>query len=166
MNNDLISRDALINTKPEFMNERAVRDTKYQTTKDRIYAKAWNACNSYWLNNIDNAPTVDAIPNEEGYEMHSKGYLQGYERGKKERPQGEWINFDQESVYDNTFRDHYFYLLAVIGFGTPIKAKFHDDPLPCFTHYAMQNNVVGEYAIELEDITHWMHLPTIPRYEV
>lgn len=55
---ELISRNALINNKPEFMNEKVVRDTKYRTTKDRIYAKAWNACNSYWLNTIDNAPTV------------------------------------------------------------------------------------------------------------
>lgn len=39
---------------------------------------------------IDNAPTVDVISNEEGYEMYGKGYLQGYERGKSERPQGEW----------------------------------------------------------------------------
>lgn len=40
----------------------------------------------------DNAPTVDAIPNAEGYEMYNKGYVQGYERGKAEaRPQGEWI---------------------------------------------------------------------------
>ena len=59
LNNDLISRSALINSKPEFMNEKIIRDTKYRTTKDRIYAKAWNACNSYWLNTIDNAPTVE-----------------------------------------------------------------------------------------------------------
>lgn len=55
---DLISREALINAKPEFMNEKVVRDTKYQTTKDRIYAKAWNACNSYWLNTIKNASAL------------------------------------------------------------------------------------------------------------
>ena len=59
INNDLISRGDLINAKPEFMNEKVVRDTKYRTTKDRIYAKAWNACNSYWLNTIKNAPTVE-----------------------------------------------------------------------------------------------------------
>lgn len=39
---------------------------------------------------IDNAPTVDVISSEEGYEMYGKGYLQGYERGKSERPKGEW----------------------------------------------------------------------------
>lgn len=38
---------------------------------------------------IDNAPSVDAISNEEGYEMYGKGYLQGYERGKSERRRGE-----------------------------------------------------------------------------
>lgn len=61
MNTDLISREALENAKPEFMNEKVVRDTKYRTTKDRIYAKAWNACNSYWLDTIDNALTVEEV---------------------------------------------------------------------------------------------------------
>ena len=59
LNNDLISRSALINSKTEFMNYYIILDTKYRTTKYRIYAKAWNACNSYWLNTIDNAPTVE-----------------------------------------------------------------------------------------------------------
>jgi hypothetical protein len=63
MSNDLISREVLINSKPEFMNEKVVRDTKYRTTKDRIYAKAWNACNSYWLDTIDNAPTIEEMEN-------------------------------------------------------------------------------------------------------
>lgn len=46
------------------------------------------------VSDIDNAPSIDAIPNEEGYEMYGKGYckghLQGYEKGKNERPQGKW----------------------------------------------------------------------------
>lgn len=61
MENDLIGREDLINAKPEFMNENVVRDTKYRTAKDRIYAKAWNACNYYWLNTIKNAPAVEEI---------------------------------------------------------------------------------------------------------
>jgi hypothetical protein len=61
MNDDLISREALINAKPEFMNEKVVRDTKYQTSKDRIYAKAWNACNSYWLDTIINALAAEEM---------------------------------------------------------------------------------------------------------
>ena len=61
MNDDLINRGDLINAKPEFMNEKVVRDTKYQTTKDRIYAKAWNACNSYWLDTIIDAPAVEEV---------------------------------------------------------------------------------------------------------
>lgn len=61
MNEDLIRRDILINSKPEFMNEKVVRDTKYQTAKDRIYAKAWNACNSCWLNTIKNAPNYASV---------------------------------------------------------------------------------------------------------
>ena len=55
MNDDLISRETLIKAKPGFMNEKVVRDTKYQTSKDRNYARGWNACNSYWLNIIENA---------------------------------------------------------------------------------------------------------------
>lgn len=43
------------------------------------------------LNAIDDAPTIDVISNEESYEMYGKGYLQGYERGKNERPKGLWI---------------------------------------------------------------------------
>ncbi|MBO4542410.1 MAG: hypothetical protein J5725_04425 [Bacteroidales bacterium] len=89
MNNDLINRNDLIDVKPEFMNEKVVRDTKYRTAKDRIYAKAWNACNSYWLNTIKNAPTVEisGLP-----KIHyDRGFIAGYEKGKNERPQGEWI---------------------------------------------------------------------------
>jgi DNA-directed RNA polymerase subunit RPC12/RpoP len=51
------------------------------------------------LNAIDNAPAVDAISNEEGYEMYGKGYLQGYERGKGERTQGEWIHLQAIGDY-------------------------------------------------------------------
>lgn len=82
MNSDLISRNDLINAKPEFINEKVVRDTKYRTTKDRIYAKAWNACNSYWLNTIENAPAVEIATN-----------LQPTCNNLQQRPQGEWIKF-------------------------------------------------------------------------
>ena len=92
---DLISREALKNAKPEFMNEKIVRDTKYRTTKDRIYAKAWNACNSYWLNTIDNAPTV-AINCKD-----CDGYEAGYSAGLNdaERSQGEWIDHSEDYGY-------------------------------------------------------------------
>ena len=76
----LIDSDDLINAKPEFMNEKIVRVTKYQTAKDRIYAKAWNACNSYWLNTIKNASTVD-FP--DWYKVYEDV------KGTFERPQGE-----------------------------------------------------------------------------
>lgn len=99
MNNDLISRSDLINAKPEFMNEKVVRDTKYQTAKDRIYAKAWNACNSYWLNTIKNAPTVEpkkeivpvckvTFDKEQLQEMVDKKVAELV--ADLERPQGEW----------------------------------------------------------------------------
>lgn len=86
MNDDLISREALKNAKPEFLNEKVVSDTKYQTTKLRIYAKAWNACNSCWIDLIDNAP---AVRNE---------YMRGYEAAEREykRPQGMWKHIVEE----------------------------------------------------------------------
>jgi hypothetical protein len=85
MTNDLISREALINAKPEFMNEKIVRDTKYQTSKDRIYAKAWNACNSYWLNTIKNALTVDT----------PSGEAISFRREKT----GHWIDHSEDEGY-------------------------------------------------------------------
>ena len=48
---------------------------------------------------IDDAPTVEAISNKEGYEMYNKGYMSGYERGKPERPQGEWIKRTEKNGY-------------------------------------------------------------------
>ncbi len=74
MNNDLISRSAL-------------KEHKFPIPLVGDYQQGWNdAIDAI----IDNAPTVDAIPNKEGYEMYDKGYMSGYERGKEERPQGEW----------------------------------------------------------------------------
>ena len=59
-------------------------------TREQIieaYQKGWNDCIDAI---VDNAPTVDVISNDEGYEMYGKGYLQGYERGKAEiTPHGE-----------------------------------------------------------------------------
>ena len=51
---------------------------------------------------IKEAPSVDVIPNEEGYEMYGKWYLQGYERGKNERPQGKWVK-----IFENPFTNGY-----------------------------------------------------------
>lgn len=72
--------------------------TKAQTMKDTHGVKLGEE----WLLNyndikdvIDNAPTVDVIPNKEGYEMYNKGYASGYERCKEERPRGEWIMEDK-----------------------------------------------------------------------
>lgn len=71
MDNDLISREAL---KKDIQTEWLTAETKQTFYKI-----------------IDNAPTVDVISNNEGYEMYGKGYLQGYKRGKAEAiPKGEW----------------------------------------------------------------------------
>jgi len=58
---------------------------------------------------IDNAPTVDVIPNAEGYKMYNKGYAQGYERGKAEkRPTGEWIPVKDLNNFIRTCREELF----------------------------------------------------------
>ena len=61
MNNDLISREAL---KKAFINQ-----------------ECWNVVIAHI---IDNAPTVE-------YPFYAEAYQTGYEEGKNDRPQGEWI---------------------------------------------------------------------------
>ena len=78
---DLISREALL---------KAMEDER-QYLLARGLLGAEHILVHHCLPLIDNAPTVDAIPNEEGYEMYNKGYMSGYERGKKERLQDVWI---------------------------------------------------------------------------
>ncbi len=42
-----------------------------------------------FIEEIDNAPTVEAVE----FEYHSKLIKQAYQKGKDVRPQGEWIEF-------------------------------------------------------------------------
>ena len=90
MNNDLISREAL---KKVIMECMTAWDEHSNYGQGRLRSYEWT------INLIDNAPTVDAIPNKEGYEMYNKGYMSGYERGKKARPHGKWIIADVVSDY-------------------------------------------------------------------
>ena len=87
---DLISRSELKEAINKIIDEEIKIDEK------------WAIGLKYSLKIIDNAPTIDAIPNEEGYEMYGKGYLQGYERGKKERSQGKWVK-----IFENPFTNGY-----------------------------------------------------------
>lgn len=57
---------------------------------------------------IDNAPTVDVIPNKEGYEMYNKGYMSGYERSKEERPHGDLIRVKDLTAFIRACRDELF----------------------------------------------------------
>ena len=66
---------------------------------------------------IDNAPTVDVISNEESYEMYGKGYLQGYERGKNERPQSDLA----DEVWKLYEKYHSHLATNVIEFGDELK---------------------------------------------
>ena len=83
---DLISRNYVESiVKAEFV------DLQDGTDEWRTYVN--ETCENI-LNKVHNAPTVDVIPNEAGYEMYGKGYLQGYERGNSERAKGEWVFID------------------------------------------------------------------------
>ena len=77
MNNDLIKRNLAI----AYATSGLVR---------RIDGEEWIRTSDV-KQSLNDIPTVEAIPNKEGYEMYNKGYMSGYERGKHERPQGRWI---------------------------------------------------------------------------
>ena len=55
---DLISRQAAIDAKMEFLNPNVKRDTKEQTEHDRVFAEGWNACNSHWIKEMENLPSA------------------------------------------------------------------------------------------------------------
>jgi len=48
-----------------------------------------------FIKEIDNAPTVE-------YPFYQEAYQTGYEEGKNERPQGEWINAHEGDLYSTT----------------------------------------------------------------
>ncbi len=98
MNNDLISRSDL---------KKALEVTQYNDIDDLTRTERL----------IDNAPTVDAISNEEGYEMYNKGYMSGYERGKKERPQGDLA----DEVWKLYEKYHSHLATNVLEFGDELK---------------------------------------------
>ena len=49
---DLISRQAAIELKSEFLNPNVNRETEEQTAIDRAYARGWNSCNTHWIKEI------------------------------------------------------------------------------------------------------------------
>lgn len=92
--------------------------------------------------------------------------------------EAQWIPLTQE-VVDMDLKDHHYYLVADKRFGTPMKAKFHSDPLAHFEMAIMvstsvaTNNVVYVYDLdgyysrngtagETCPITHYMELPNLP----
>lgn len=79
MNNDLISREVL----KKALEERCSESWDGALDFDQIKEV------------IDNAPTVEQFDDTEL--QRAIGYADGYSKGREERPQGEWID------YDNTF---------------------------------------------------------------
>ena len=55
---DCISRQAVIELKPEFLNPKVNRETEEQTAIDRAYARGWNSCNTYWIKEIRELPSA------------------------------------------------------------------------------------------------------------
>ena len=47
-----ITENSIIECKPEFLNEKIVRESADETMHDRWYAKGWNECNNAWMDNI------------------------------------------------------------------------------------------------------------------
>ena len=73
MNNDLISRKVL---------------------KEDLFIKFGNQLPNGLFEELDKAPTVE-------YPFYREAYQSGYEEGKNERPQGEWIIVKDEKWGDN-----------------------------------------------------------------
>lgn len=55
---DLISRQAAIELKSEFLNPNVNRETEEQTAIDRAYARGWNSCNTHWIDEISDLPSA------------------------------------------------------------------------------------------------------------
>lgn len=86
----------------------------------------------------------------------------GYDLGEKI-----WKEFDLDN---EELQDHYFYLVAHKDYGTPMKAKWHQDCPPTFQVY-IGGGKCDEYIDELSNyhaeenkkITHWCKLPNLPK---
>ena len=86
----------------------------------------------------------------------------GYQFGEKI-----WKEFDLDN---EELQDHHFYLVAHKDYGTPMKAKWHQDCPPTFQVY-IGGGKCDEYIDELSNyhaeenkkITHWCKLPNLPK---
>lgn len=81
----------------------------------------------------------------------------------------EWIPLSPDSPdNDDRLEDHFFYLVADKRYGTPMKAKYHDEgyfQILSQYHYSTQNADVWSWEFG-DVITHYMQLPELPwKYE-
>ena len=58
------SKQLIQQTKPEFLSEDVVRESKWKTMKARSYAKGWNECNSYWIKTLEEVINNKEIKND------------------------------------------------------------------------------------------------------
>ena len=72
-----------------------------------------------------------------------------------------WKKFTFQAEHD-LLKDHHFYLVAHKGYGTPMKAKWHQDCAPHF-EVLIGDGKTNEYvSIFDEKITHWKELDDKP----
>ena len=71
---------------------------------------------------------------------------------------GEWKKPTCEDLID-----HYWYLVVVEGYGTPLKAKYHDDPIPYFQAFAvnpLSGNPIWKY-FNIDDVMYCSEMPDL-----
>lgn len=58
---DCVSREEVMQSKPECLNEDVERDTPTQTLIDRTYSKGWNTCLRVFLDNIKQLTSIKPV---------------------------------------------------------------------------------------------------------
>lgn len=64
-------------------------------------------------------------------------------------------------INTNELKDHYWYLIAIPKYGTPMKARYHSDS-ESFTFFAYGENEICRIEIMADDIDWYCELPNLP----
>ena len=71
---------------------------------------------------------------------------------------------DWKIVSEEDLEDHNWYLIAVEGYGTPLKAKYHSDGIPEFQAFTVDpwsGNSYWKY-FDVDDVKYYMEMPKLP----